>query len=328
MSRSLDKDVASSLQTGDSQAAFQQISTLLQSHFSEGFLELEILGKSHPFPDGYHVVQDGCAAGISKLGLVQAFLVARKRLNLDNSSSQQPTEDKLLGITAVMLFMDPEHLTSANTRKRVILRKLARADVDARDVVLKEKYFLDSLLTSRLHRHTKSPTLWSHLRWLLRLFPANNQPVCVLDDIQRVVFVAAERHPRNYYAWSHARFLVNIYPEGCDNSVVSAVRAWCFQHHTDISGWTFLLSLIQRMSSALSKVLLTDVLTLVTSLRLTNESTWVFLRTLAASRLIDDNSYARFVHAGRDLLQAVKSPADQAVLQSALRWSETYRVKG
>lgn len=328
MSRSLDKDVASSLQSGDPHAAFEQISGFLQSISSEGLLELEILGKTHPFPEGLHVVQDGCAAGISKLGLVQAFLVARKLLNLDKSANHLPSEDDLLGITAVMLFMDPEHLTAANTRKRIILKKLARPGADTTAVLSREKYFLDSMLTSRLHRHTKSPTLWGHLRWLLRLFPASTQHVDILGDIKRVVFVAAERHPRNYYAWSHARFLVETYLGGCIDELVSAVRAWCLQHHTDISGWTFLYFLAQRMPSSLSKVLLTEVLALVVSLRLTNESTWVFLRTLAASHVVDDGDYARFVNAGQDLLQAIKSPADQAVLRSALRWSETYRVKG
>ncbi|KAK5658595.1 hypothetical protein OQA88_1988 [Cercophora sp. LCS_1] len=328
MSRSLDKDVASSLGTGDSLAAFQQISSLLLSQFSDGFLELEILGKSHPFPEGCYIVQDIRAAGVSKLGLAQAFLVARKVLNLDKSLSQEPSMEDIAKTTAVMLFMDPEHLTAANVRKRVILEKLAKPDADHKKILLTEKYFIDSLLTSRLHRHTKSPTLWSHLQWLLRLFPENGIHVDVLEDMNGVVMVAGERHPRNYYAWSHARFLARRYPKGCNGGVFSAVKSWCFQHHTDISGWTFLYFLAQETSPATSSLLLTEVLELVGSLRLANESMWVFLRMLAASHLVDDDGYSRFVDAGRNLLRTTKSPTDQAVVKSALQWSETYRVKG
>ena len=80
------------------------------------------------------------------------------------------------------------------------------------------------------------------------------------QDELDVVMQAGERHPRNYYAWSYARRLwrhlfskeaqskpeethdfrrdvkLNVWGE-----TVHGVLRWCFAHPRDISGWSFLL---------------------------------------------------------------------------------------
>ncbi|KAL2021565.1 hypothetical protein VTK56DRAFT_7064 [Thermocarpiscus australiensis] len=327
MSRALDKETVASLQAGDPLAAYQAISNVLTSPCG-GLLEIEILGASH-FPDqGQYVLQDGRAVGISKLGLVQAFLVARQHLRNHIDGVGPRTDDEIFAATAVILLLDPEHLTAANSRKRLIQGQISRRG-DARSRLENEKLFLDSLLTSRLHRHTKSPTLWSHRRWLVGRFMAYGLPVDVLEDIRNVVFVAGQRHPRNYYAWCHARFLVNLNMSVNGREMLAAVQSWCFQHHTDISGWSFLyflLSLEELSDTEARCSVFAEVLKLVGSLRLANESVWVFLRTLAASGLVGDEQYSQLVSVQQALLEAVKTPADQALLRSAIDWCNTYRV--
>ena len=329
MSRSLDSGVAESLRAGDHLAAYRAISEVFPTRPTDGLLELEILGKSHLLPDGCYVLQDGCAAGVSKLGLIQAFFIARRILegHLSGTASRTPAE--CLAATAVMLFMDPEHLTAANTRKRLLQRQM-EGDDNARASLQTEKHFVDSLLTSRLHRHTKSPVLWSHRRWLIQVSVSLNLPVDVLGDITKVVCVAAERHPRNYYAWCHARFLTGLGTwKSSGEEVYAVVYAWCFQHHTDISGWSFLYFLLDSgtLSDPLaSRQTLLEVLRLVDSLRLTNESVWVFLRTLAASGLVGDDEYSRFLAAGRGLLESPKTSTEHGVLWSAIEWCKTYRT--
>jgi len=330
MSRALETDVATALRLGNPQSAYQQISCVFNSPTGDELLELEILGRAHLFPDSCYVLRDGYAVAVSKPGLVQAFIVASQLLkcHIDGSCPQHGPE--LLPITAVMLLMDPEHLTAANTRKRVLLSRLSSAGGDTQALLREEKYFLDSLLTSRLHRHTKSPTLWSHLQWLLLQFSTHGLSVDALPDLMTVVFVAGERHPRNYYAWSHARFLMKMNPNISKTEVLAVVKTWAFQHYTDISGWAFLYHLllaISHSSPAVVQVTFEEVLQLVVSFQLVNESVWVFLRTLTASGLVGDTEHSRFLAAGNELVGFSKLPPDQKLVQSALRWCETYRVK-
>ncbi|KAL2197190.1 hypothetical protein P885DRAFT_36407 [Corynascus similis CBS 632.67] len=326
MSRALDAETAALLQKGDPLEAYNIISNALIPPI-DGLLEIEILGKSHFLEGGQHVLQDGRALGISKLSLVQAFVIARQNLSGHLGGTSLRTPDELLATTAVILLFDPEHLTAANSRKRIIQEMITKIEGPP-SVIEIEKRFVDSLLTSRLHRHTKSPTLWSHRRWLLSLSSSLKMPVDVLADLREVVFVAGERHPRNYYAWCHARFLMGL-EGGVDFSKpFAAVRAWCFQHHTDISGWSFLYFLLEtqkNLTGETERSLFAEVLNLVDSLRLVNESVWVFLRTLAASRLVDDEQYAQFQAVQAAVLETSKNPADRAVLRSALDWCGTYR---
>jgi hypothetical protein len=328
MSRALDTDTAASLGAGNPLAAYDAISNALIPP-CDGLLEIEILAKSHYLEDGQYVIQDGCAVGISKLGLVQAFLVARKRLKDHIDGAEPRTDDEIFGATAVILLLDPEYLTAANSRKRLIQGQISSYG-DAHSRLEKEKRLVDSLLTSRLHRHTKSPTLWSHRRWLLAMFVSFGLPVDALGDIKYVVSVAGERHPRNYYAWCHARFLISLDRSFNGREMLAAVQSWCFQHHTDISGWAFLYFLLSAESSlgpGAASSTFTDVLDLVSSLHLGNESVWVFLRTLAASGLVGDEQYTQLFSVQKAVLETLKTPADQALLRAAIDWCETYRRK-
>ncbi|KAK4102655.1 hypothetical protein N658DRAFT_485420 [Parathielavia hyrcaniae] len=327
MSRVLDSETATSLKKGDALTAFRAISDVLTLP-SEGLLEIEILGKSHILEDGQYVLKDGLAVGVSKLGLVQAFMVARQQLRRQLDGIKPLPDDDLFAATAVILLFDPEYLTAANARKRLIQSQLSGCQRDARARLEREKRFVDSLLTSRLHRHTKSPTLWSHRRWLLGLFASLGVSVDVVREIRDVVSVAGERHPRNYYAWCHARFLMGSGRDINLPAVAAEVQAWCFQHYTDISGWSFLYFLLDAESitnKGSQCPTFTEVLHLVKSLRLTNESVWVFLRTVAAAGLAGEEQYAHFLEAQAAIFENSRLSSDQAVLRAALEWCETYR---
>lgn len=331
MSRALESEVAASIKSGDPLTAYHAISELLDPRPAGDLLELEILGRSHPFPEGCYVLQDGCAAAVSKLGLVQAFLVAKKILASHFNGSAPQKDDKLLAATAVMLLMDPEHLTAANTRKRVLKKKVSSEPCSATSVSLNaEKHFLDSMFTSRLHRHTKSPTLWAHLQWLLCEFISFGIPINGFSDLAKVIFVAGERHPRNYYAWNHARFLIKGGLLPPTDEVLARVMKWCSQHHTDTSGWSFMYFLLRNMGPASlpsACLVFGQTLALAESLRLTNEALWIFLRTLAASPLSGEQEQSRFLSAATNFLKDSKLPTDRGVLKSALEWCETYRTK-
>lgn len=70
-----------------------------------------------------------------------------------------------------------------------------------------------------------------------------------------VVLRAGEIHSRNYYAFSYARELMGLFAGFSEDgdggleclamSVVTSVLEWCLAHPRDISGWMFVLLLLE-----------------------------------------------------------------------------------
>ncbi len=337
MSRALSKDVVAALKNSDPSSAYREISEALSKPPSDGLLAIEILGSSYPIEPGTNLLRDGKAVAVPRFALVQAFLMARQVLKSHQESEAHDPPEPVLAATAVILLMDPEHLTAANTRKRL----LQHATGDSRiALAARERHLIDSLLTSHLHRHTKSPTLWNHRRWLVELPASSGVPVDILGDIVNVVMPAGERHPRNYYAWCHARWLIdfasrpgNQQPghdvEAERGRILTATKDWCYRHHTDISGWTFLYFLLFGTGSASFDVrssTVEETMKLAASLRWDNESVWAFLRTAISSRSLGQTEYAAFIVYNRTLRDALSIDSTSwEVLRRAEEWSERYR---
>lgn len=333
MSRALDKDTIRAFGSCSPSAAFEAISkalTQISHENDEELLEIEILGKSHPLEAGTFLVQDENALGISKLGLVQAFFEARTMFQGHQSGKGATlSADRVLAVTSVILLMDPEHLTATNARKRLIRSEGTGPAARQLELIRKDIFFIDSLLTSRLHRHTKSPTLWSHRRWLVEALRGHGVQPDVAEGLRRVVMVAGERHPRNYYAWCHARWLTGLLsqPEEDDELRASmvATKSWCFRHHTDISGWSFLSFLLAQGECSDRSSVFREAASLAASFKWTNESTWVFLRTLAALGPVGDEDLSLFHGTMVPLLGNRESSEDRRYLEQARSWLETYQ---
>ncbi|KAK3321036.1 hypothetical protein B0T19DRAFT_256454 [Cercophora scortea] len=367
MSRALEGNVEALLATGNPQSAYESIVDSLVSLFAHpaGRPEFEILPATHVLGKGQYVLRDGLSLGISKLGLVQAFLFARPILMGHLDGIVPRSDEEIDAATAVILLLDAEHLTAANTRKRLLARKIKAAtpateggnagDIDeirakvAVDLA-KEKLFIDSLLTSRMYRHNKSPTLLNHRRWLLNeiIQKKFDLDFDLRRQLQDVVFVAAERHSQNYYAWHHARIQANILlgrpliglepgykgtgsirTSAEAQEILKLIVDWCMSHHTDTSGWSFLYWAFDHLTGLTSSDInetYNKVLQLAKSLRLTNEAVWVFLRTVTASRLVDSErrrDFADVVHYLSEK-EGDRFPAGK-VLQAAESWVREFQ---
>jgi protein prenyltransferase alpha subunit repeat containing protein 1 len=327
MSRALDKDVWASLKNANHEEVFVEISTVLIDQHDERLLEIELLGRSHPLLPGENLLRDGNAVAIPKLRLVQAFLVAYKIFQKYLDGTIPITDGKLMAATAVLLLLDPEHLTAANTRKSALQKTLANSD-DAKSILQREKRFLDGLLTSRLHRHTKSPILWSHRRWVLQQYRAYGASINIQSDMRKVIMVAAERHPRNYYAWCHARWLVASFQGAVDENggwekLHLDARDWCFRHHNDVSGWSFLTFLLDDKvaASEIHESDFIETLKLATTFQWKNESVWWFLRTLAANGRLKSETCKQLFKTCDDLMAGASADSeDRRILEQAMRW--------
>ncbi|KAI1373743.1 hypothetical protein F4677DRAFT_187419 [Hypoxylon crocopeplum] len=329
MSRSLGQDLLAHLKADDPNKAYKDISSIFTDLPHDELLEIEFLGNSHPLQPGVNYLRDGAAVAIPKLRLVQAFFVARQLLESYRDSNSIDASEAVAA-TAVLLLMDPEHLTAANTRKRLLISALKTSERDGL-VLRREKQFVDSLLTSRLHRHTKSPTLWSHRRWLLHLFAVHEVPVELEQDIKDVVMLAGVRHPRNYPAWHHARFLLDQCPRLAE-PVVAEVKEFCLRNHTDISGWSFLGYSISAVEDGESRrkicsSVLAEVLQVTESLRWASESVWVFLRGMTATGLVSTQQFELFLNVNKTLASVTPKDDNQwRTLDNARRWCEVHRL--
>ncbi|KAJ0414984.1 hypothetical protein BJY00DRAFT_269836 [Aspergillus carlsbadensis] len=269
-------------------------------------LEFEVLPPAFgPF------LEDDCSIGVTKKYLVQAFVTARKVFfdglkdsgytgssSLPDLAAQKAVSDGLdqtIAIASeVIILFDCEHLTACNWRKR---RLTALADLDLEkfaQALDTELSLMTTYLCSPLHRHTKSPTLWQHRRWIqTHLMHLRKPDFQTAQDLLEAELSAAlragERHPRNYYAFSYLRQIHRVLSgAGGDEAqawstrlaqaIMPSMLNWCLANPTDISGLMFLLYLLDAVSDA---VLQLDIISKVARFALDigweGESLWTFV---------------------------------------------------
>jgi protein prenyltransferase alpha subunit repeat containing protein 1 len=347
MSRALDEDTVASISSGNPQTVYNDIVEALSCSRTGGLLEIEFIGKSHSLLAGCNALCDGNSITIPKLKLVQAFVVARQllfKLKDDRDGNHQD----LSNATAVIILMDPEHLTAVNARKRIIQECHTLSPTELGVALKRDLVFIDSLLTSPLHRHTKSPTLWGHRRWILEVCQSIQMPLDIQRDLTAVVLIAAERHPRNYYAWSHMRWILKTFTSTQDtrsgvtfdySKVLFTVKNWCLRHPSDTSGWSFLLFALFSPHSpeALEGTtghfeeqssICTEVLGLAVSFRWIHESVWVFLRTLVGFGEVTEDERAAFFTSIKTIFEAQPGNAKaQSILGEAHDWCIKYEQR-
>lgn len=130
-----------------------------------------------------------------------------------------------------------------------------------KEAVEGELAWVETLVRSPLcGKHAKSSWVWAHRRWVLTEFygevadgytgdRGGGAGAFVKRELE-IVMIAGERHARNYYAWEYAREVVRMAGARLGHSgweeVVWMVHHWCLMHPRDISGWAFLVFLLDQ----------------------------------------------------------------------------------
>lgn len=356
MSRALDPRVKEALRIGDHVPVYQCVADVLSTRHAD-LLDIEVLGPSHALLDESFILHEGNAVAIPKVNILRAFLPAYKIFK-EHIGGQHVAREELLRATSVILLLDPEHMTAVNARKRHV-RRVKEQNTEGLDAALgAELYFTDSLLTSRLQRHTKSPTLWGHRQWLLELCIDRQRPVdSLLAALKKLIFVSAERHPRNYYAWCHARYLLGLVggrsqgqctADGDEQGqqqqqqqttddlekITQTVKKWCFSHPDDISGWSFLMVLVEQQhpqaAAPAHAALVSETLHLAEAFSWRGESVWYFLRNMLQRDLLEDGDAKKFERVLRTVHGRVNEPVelDRQILRRMLEWTKLYAEPG
>lgn len=278
-------------------ADYSDLLSAIDERPKSGPYGIEILPNSQVLPPGSAVQIAEHTIGIPKRVLEASFRVAYSVFfETDVSDRTDDNDGAILGATSIMLLFDPEHLTAANTRKEIIQKGISRSSSDSEEkkILVSELFFTEFLLTSKLQRHNKSPTLWHHRKWLIETFDSPSNGIAdTLHEHEALLIVsrAADRHPGNYYAFDYLRWWVESRPrkEGTDPMDIWSEKLklaqyytfWCLNHTSDPSGWSFLLWAMDVMSVE-ALVLQADIgqriLDRAMTMGLKNESLWYFLR--------------------------------------------------
>ncbi|KAF2202447.1 hypothetical protein GQ43DRAFT_369121 [Delitschia confertaspora ATCC 74209] len=300
------------------------------------------------------VLQDGIYLGVSKKVLAQAYLIARKVFfkNQNDLSLHSPT----LGATDIILLFDPEHLTAANYRKKrlVELHQEPSEHSNIKAALNEEIYFVTSILTSPLHRQSKSPTLWYHRLWLLNFAfdhklcnrPLDERPQNYARQMLNPVFKSGEQHPKNYYAWQFARNMLlpmqklpgngakTIWETWFDEFLLTCattVSDWCCRHPSDTSGWSYLIFLLPKLRTLEHRtMIIKEILEFAIHLHCRQESLWIFIRTVLADETISHERYPLIMQlkAYAKKQCAIKyssEPESDSYVTQAIRWIDLYK---
>lgn len=254
-------------------------------------LEIEIL------PPGFGtLLHDGCSVGITKKVLVGAFVAARRvffEKQSSTSTEKEIYEDaNVLRASEIILLFAAEHATACNWRKRRLIRMFEARNDDILETLDKELTLTASYLCSPLHRHTKSPTLWQHRLWVLRrllntweLGETPEAAQSLLQSELSIVLRSGELHPRNYYAFSYMRQLHTLFSktgleaEDITISLLERTVSWCQANTRDISGWAFMLYLLEAIPDCrdVQARVVNAVVRFALDIGWTGESLWTFV---------------------------------------------------
>lgn len=279
---------------------YEELVGLLNSRLSTGPLDIQILPDASFLPSWSLVEIVDNTLGVPKPVLAKAFIAAR-RIFFEHLDNLIENLEVILDSTSVILLFDPEHITAANARKKICLAFRSRSQPEQIKRLKDELWFTQFILTSKLKRHNKSPTLWSHRKWLIKNFNTVEgllSPKWVEYEIEEVILRSAEHHPKNYYAWDYMRWWTKSRPglPGLDDKwcprgnmpLAMLMQDWCLHHTSDSSGWSFLTWMMkspesysiegQRLQAAAGR----KIFDYAVSLNLKNLSLWKFLQEILA----------------------------------------------
>lgn len=231
--------------------------------------------------------------GISKRFLQKAYVSLRKeytqgcidvRDNVSAANSQH-----IMNLTLVVLLQTTENLNAINTRKRILQNSHF-----ALELVRDEIRFLNILFSSPLQKHTKSPMLWQHRKWLLQNLESHSyqhllQPAYLPSDTKKtwfdlefeIILKAGELHTKNYYAWAYARWLLSHTTPDIQE-LSQRMFHICKQHVSDISMWSFLLHILLLLNNQDLSLKYAQLTIDEAKLCPNHESMWHFIRIILA----------------------------------------------
>ncbi|KAL8733361.1 MAG: hypothetical protein Q9166_002185 [cf. Caloplaca sp. 2 TL-2023] len=247
-------------------------------------LEIEILPSSQP----PHILSAPPALGIPKKILLQCFLHARKvflshTTNIPLSNGLASAWIEAASATKVLTLWEPNWNSAWAFRRRNLIGLRESDEVSEasewgktrlRQFVEADLAWVETLVTSPLDgKHAKSSWVWAHRLWIVKTFwrevvvENGGSLAALLMKEMEIVMVAGERHARNYYAWEYARQMTRtcmgsltremeefrkLEDEPLDRRVweqcTRMIHQWCLMHPRDISGWSFLVFLMDRRS--------------------------------------------------------------------------------
>lgn len=236
--------------------------------------------------NSYQYDPDSGTLGIAKKFLQHAYVEIRQDYTslskkLRNRTANEEEVSRLLDMTTIVLIETTENLKAINNRKIIVSHYPENQSLD------NEIWFLNILFSSPLQKHTKSPMLWQHRKWILHQ-KIGRDPSHQIDDLALfadqefdIISRAGELHSKNYYAWAYARWLVDTITRQINlPRLAERIYALCNTHVSDISMWTFLEHVLELNNDEELSLRYAEETLQNTELYPGHESMWCFIRTI------------------------------------------------
>lgn len=167
--------------------------------------------------------------------------------------------------TVGLLICTHENRSVINLHYDIINKILSNKDpffgdllLDSRKFIIKELFFLQSLLNSNSNKLNKSSSLWTLFKRLYIFVIDNNIKSLPESFFLQTAIKAAELHFSNYYAWNFIRFLFNISKLTGDYSkyidILKQVQNFAYCHHSDSSAWTGFTDCFNDSQASLNEI--------------------------------------------------------------------------
>ncbi|KAG5358427.1 hypothetical protein CJU89_4992 [Yarrowia sp. B02] len=242
-------------------------------------------------------------ACVPKKEMVKAAIVAQQTFR--KAIEADETSESVLDLSNVLLLAAYEHHSATNVRYRLVKEGVQSEKAELR--------FLNLLLTSKLKKQSKSPTLWNYRRAFVKsasrdlftqkqLFKESAYLTRTNDKLGKqyydisglgaflehefdTILRSAEVHKHNYYAWGYARWVTDLAVKGDKaelRKLLALTLLWVSKHPSDTSGWSFFTYLGLKLDEDDRKTIL-DTLRVVQEDYSGSEAFYVCLRTLLTS---------------------------------------------
>ncbi|KMP08462.1 hypothetical protein CIRG_08142 [Coccidioides immitis RMSCC 2394] len=244
-------------QMSDSENIYQSLSKLFVGR-NEQIYDIEIL------PSGFGpLLQDGTNIGITKRALAQAFLIARKA------------------------FFGS--LKDGNAREDSVIMQSSVDDVMISEKLLQREFAVG---LKAGEQHPMNYYAFSYLRQLLALLSRfRDRGLDLLNsEMTRQKHGDILTTPLNSDIQLHSfQDMASVLLEG--------MHRWCLDHPPDISGWTFLLYLLEVVDDApLQTVMVEKTIKYALDVGWEGEALWVFVALAISNFRLDLEAFSRMDH--------------------------------
>lgn len=175
-----------------------------------------------------------------KSTILKLFMEAHNYLDEHIRKGSRPTNIwDTYYMTLGYMLTTPENKMILDIHEDCLLTLISQS-IDTNEILEKELFFVQTLLTSTRNSLNKSSSMWYLYRKLYILMDQKN---VINEELLLKYWIStfrnsAELHVSNYYCWNTLRWFFDVIPS-CDakQAIFEMTKSFCLKHLSDCSSW-------------------------------------------------------------------------------------------